>query len=146
MVRPKTFKILKRSGKIKTNTVYQYCQKFNMRKESTGYFILLSLIESSWNNFGISYDFQKCYVVSNFEFLETFSFTRVKQKFYLNVAKYYDHICASVGNRKKFHEWFKLRSVDLEIVGGGYITHLPDFGGFKSSSQGKCKLYPIHFF
>ena len=73
-------------------------------------------------------------------------FPRVKQKFYLNVAKYYDHICASVGNRKKFHEWVKLRSVDLEIVGGGYITHLPDFGGFKSSSQGKCKLYPIHFF
>ena len=122
MVRPKTFEILKRSGKIKTNTVYQYCQKFNMRKESTGYFILLSLIESSWNNFGISYDFQKCYVVSNFEFLETFSFTRVKQKFYLNVAKYYDHICASVENRRIFHEWVKLRSVDLEILGALHYT------------------------
>ena len=60
VVRPKTFEILKRSGKIKTNTVYQYCQKFNMRKESTGHFIFLSLIKSSWNNFGISqsYDFQ----------------------------------------------------------------------------------------
>ena len=89
VVRPKTFEILKRSGKIKTNTVYQYCQKFNMRKESTGHFIFLSLIKSSWNNFGISqsYDFQKCNVVSSFEFLETFSFTRVKQKFYLNVTK-----------------------------------------------------------
>ena len=102
MIRPKTFEILKRSGKIKTNTVYQYGQKLNMRKGSTGYFILLSLIKSFWNDFGISesYNFQKCYVVSNFEFLETFSFTRVKQKFYLNVTKYYDHICAPVGNRK----------------------------------------------
>ena len=54
VVRPKTFEILKRSGKIKTNTVYQYCQKFNMRKESTKHFILLSLIKSYWNNFGIS--------------------------------------------------------------------------------------------
>ena len=125
MVRPKTFEILKRRGKIKTNTVYQYCQKFNMRKESIGHLILLSLIKSSWTNLGISesYDFEKCYFFSNFEFLETFSFTRVKQKFYLNVAKYYDHICASVGNRKIFHEWVKLRSVDLEIVGGGYMTH-----------------------
>ena len=107
-----------------------------MRKELIVHFTLLSLIKSSWTNFGISesYDFQKCYVFSNFEFLETFSFTRVKQKFYLNVAKYYDHICASVGNRKIFHEWVKLRNVDLEIVGGGYITHLSDFGGFKSSS------------
>ena len=71
MIWPKTFEILKRSGKIKTNIVYQYSQKFNMRKESTGHFILLSLIKSSWNDFGISesYDFQKCYVVSNFEFL-----------------------------------------------------------------------------
>ena len=109
VVRPKTFKILERSGKIKTNTVYQYCQKFNMRKESTGYFILLSLIESSWNNFGISYDFQKCYVVSNFEFLETFSFTRVKHKFYLNVVKYYDHICASQETEKYFTN--RLKSV-----------------------------------
>ena len=50
VVRPKTFEILKRSGKIKTNTVYQYCQKFNMRKESTGHFILLSLIKGSWNS------------------------------------------------------------------------------------------------
>ena len=108
-----------------------------MRKgSSTGHFILLSLIISSWNDFGISesYGFQKCYVVSNSEFLETFSFTRVKQKFYLNVAKYYDHICASVGNRKLFHEWVKIRIVDLEILGGGYnVTHLSDFGGFKSS-------------
>ena len=81
VVRSKTFEILKGSGKIKTNTVYQYCHKFNMRKESTGHFILLSLIRSSWNNFGISesYDFQKCFVVSNFEFLGTFSFTCVKQ-------------------------------------------------------------------
>ena len=105
MIRPKTFEILKRSGKIKTNTVYQYGQKLNMRKgSSTGHFILLSLIKSSWNDFGISesYDFQKCCVVSNFEFLETFSFTRVKQKLYLNVAKYYDHICASIENRKIF--------------------------------------------
>ena len=47
VVRPKTFEILKRSGKIKTNTVYQYCQKFNMRKESTWHFILLSLIKRS---------------------------------------------------------------------------------------------------
>ena len=137
VVRPKTFEIPKRSRKIKTNTVYKYCQKFNMRKESTGPFIILSFIRSSWNNFGISesYDFQKCYVVPNFEFLETFSFARVKQKFYLNLAKYYDHICASVGNRKIFHEWFKVRSVDLEILGRGYnVTHLSDFGGFKSSS------------
>ena len=66
--------------------------------------------------------------------METFSFTRVKQKFYLNVTKYYDHICASVGNIKIFQERVKLRSLDLEIVGGGYITHLSDFGGFKSSS------------
>ena len=60
VVRPKTFEILKRSGKIKTNTVYQYYQKLNMKKESTGHFILFSLIKSSWNNFGISqsYDFQ----------------------------------------------------------------------------------------
>ena len=43
-------------------------------------------------------------------------------------------ICASVGNRKIFYEWAKLRSVDVEIVGGGYITHLSDFGGFQSSS------------
>ena len=120
MVRPKTFEILKRSGKIKTNTVYQYCQKFNMRKESTGHFILLSLIKSSWKNFEISesYDFQRCFVVSSFEFLETFSFNRVKQKFYLTVAKYYDHSCASTGKRKIFQEWVKLRSVDLKIVGG----------------------------
>ena len=124
VVRPKTFEILKRSGKKTTNTVYQYCQKFNMRKESTGHFILLQFY----------YNFQKCCINSNFEFLETFSFTRVKQKFYLNVAKYYDDICASVGNRKVFHEWVKLRSVDLEIVGRSYITHLSDFGGFKSSS------------
>ena len=135
MARPKTFEILKRSGKINTNTVYEHRQKFNMRKESTGHFILLSLIKSSSNNFGIfeCYYFQKCYV-SNFQFLETFSFTRVKQKFYLNVAKYYDHICVFAGNRKIFHEWVKLVSVDLEIVGAGYITHLSDFGGFKSSS------------
>ena len=108
-----------------------------MSKESTGQFILFSLIKSSWNNFGISesYDIQKCYVVSNFEFLETFSFTRFKQKFYLNVAKYYDDICASVGNRKIFHKSAKLRSVDLELLGGGYITHLSDFGGFKSSLE-----------
>ena len=83
-----------------------------------------------------SYDFQKCYVVSNFEFLETFSFTHLKQIVYLNVAKYYDRICASVGNRKIFREWVKLHSVDLEILGGGYnVTHLSDFGGFKSSSR-----------
>ena len=65
-----------------------------------GHFILLLLFKSSWKNFGISEycDFQKCYVVSNFQFLETFSFTRVKQKLYLNVAKYYDHICASARN------------------------------------------------
>ena len=92
----KTFETLKRSGKIKTNTAYQYRQKFDMRKKSTGHFILLSLIKNSWNNFGISdsYDFEKCYVASNsnFEFLETFSFTRVKHKFYLNVVKYYYHI------------------------------------------------------
>ena len=144
-VRPKTFEIKKISGKIKTNTVYQYCQKFNMRKESTGHFILLSLIESSWNDFAISYDFQKCYVVSNFEFLETFSFTRVKQKFYLNVAKYYDHICASVGNRKIFHEWVKLRSVDLEIV-GRVTLHICQILVDLKVHQGKCKLYPIHFF
>ena len=138
MIRPKTFEILKRSEKIKTNTVYQDGRKLNVRKgSSTGYFILLLLVKSSWKDFGISesYNFQKCYVVSNFEFLETFSFTRVKQKFYLNVAKYYDHICASVGNRKIFHEWVKLRSVDLEILGGGYnVTHLSDFDGVKSSS------------
>ena len=93
-----------------------------MRKELTGHFILYSLIKSSWNNFGNSesYDF---YVVFDFNFLKTFSFTRVKQKFYLNVAKFCDHICASVGDRKIFHEWVKLRSVDLEIVGGGYMTH-----------------------
>ena len=107
-----------------------------MREVPTGRFIFLSLIKSSWNNFETfeSYDFQKCYIVSSFKFLETFSFTRVKQRFYLNIAKYYDHICASVGNRKIFHEWVKLVSVDLEIVGAGYITHLSDFGGFKSSS------------
>ena len=137
VIRPKTFEILKRSGKIKTNTVYQYGQKLNMRKGSTGNFILLSPIKSSWNDFGISesYDFQKCYVVSNFEFLETFSFTCVKQKFCFNIAKYYDHIWASVGNRKIFHEWVKLCSVDLEILGGGYnVIHLSDFRRFKSSS------------
>ena len=53
VVRPKTFEILKRSGKTKTNTVYQYCQKFNMRKESIAHFTLLSLIKSSWTNFGV---------------------------------------------------------------------------------------------
>ena len=42
--------------------------------------------------------------------------------------------CASVGNRKIFDEWVKLCSVGLEIVGGGYITHLSDFGWFKTSS------------
>ena len=135
MIRPKTFEILKRSGKIKTNTIYQYGQKLNIRKgSSTGHFILLSFIKSSWNDFGISesYDFQQFYIVSNFEFLETFSFTRVKRKFYLNVAKCYDHICASVGNRKIFLEWIRPRSVDLEILGGGYnVMHLSDFGGFK---------------
>ena len=31
-------------------------------------------------------------------------------------------------------EWVKIRSADLEIVGEGYITHLSDFSGFKSSS------------
>ena len=73
-----------------------------MRKESTGHFIILLLTKSSRKNFGISEscNSQKCYVVSDFEFLETFSFTRVKQKFCLNVGKYYDHICASAGNRK----------------------------------------------
>ena len=138
VIRPKTFEILKRSGKIKTNTVYQYGRKLNVRKgSSTGYFILLLLVKSSWNDFGISesYDFQKYYVVSNFDCLETFFFTCVKQKFYLNVAKYYDHIGASIGNRKIFHEWVKLRSVDLEILGGGYnVKHLSDFDGVKSSS------------
>ena len=39
VVRPKTFQILKRSGKTKAITVYQYYQMFNMRKESTGNFI-----------------------------------------------------------------------------------------------------------
>ena len=68
VIRPKNIKILNRTGKIKTNTVYQYCLKFDMRKESTGHFILLSLIKSFWSDFGIS-DFQKFYVVSNFEFL-----------------------------------------------------------------------------
>ena len=74
---------------------------------------------NSWTDFRISdfYDFQKCYVVSNFEFLETFSFTRVKQKLYSNVDKYYDHIYAFVGNKKRFREWVKLPSVDLEILG-----------------------------
>ena len=88
VVSPKTFEILKRSGKIKTNTAYRYCQKFNMREVPTGHFILLSLIKSSWNNFENfePYDFQKCYVVSSFKFLETFSFTRIKQRFYLNIA------------------------------------------------------------
>ena len=106
-----------------------------MRKESPKHFILVLLIKSSWNNFGVSYDFQKCYVVSHFEFLETFSFPHVKQKLYLNVVKYYHNICASVGNRKIFHEWVIFCSVDLEILGRGYnVTHLSDFGGFKSSS------------
>ena len=62
-----------------------------MRKELTGHFILLSLIKSSWNDFGISesYDFQKFYVVFNFEFL--------LYKLSLSLV-YYRHIFASVGN------------------------------------------------
>ena len=138
MIRSKTFEILKRSGKIKTNTVYQYCLKFNMKKESTGHFILLSLIKSSWNDFGISesYDFQKFYLVSNFEFHCINLLFHLCQTFYLNVAKYYGHICASVGNRKIFREWVKLRSVDLEILSGTYnATHSSDFGGFKKSPR-----------
>ena len=54
VIRPKTFEILKGSRKVKGKNVHQYCQKFNMGKESTGHFVLLSLIKSSGNNFRIS--------------------------------------------------------------------------------------------
>ena len=37
---------------------------------------------------------------------------------------------------KIFHEWVKLRRVDLEILGGSYnATHLSDFGDFKNSPR-----------
>ena len=109
-----------------------------MRKELTGHFILLSLIKSSWNDFGISesYDFQKFYVVSNFEFLLYKLSLSLVSNILFKRTKYYGHICASVGNRKIFREWVKLRSVDLDVLGGSYnATHLSEFGGFKNSPR-----------
>ena len=128
MIRPKNFEILKRSGEIKTNTVYQYCLKFNMRIESRGHFIVLSL-KSSWKDFGISesYDFQKFYVVSNFEFLlYKRSLSLVSNILFKRSQMLWSHLCMC---RKLFRKLVKLLSVDLEILGESYnATHLSDFG------------------
>ena len=50
-------------------------------------------------------------------------------------------MCASAGNMKTFHEWVKLRSVDLEILGGGlhiplYLTSIE-----KTSTHARLNVY-----
>ena len=94
-------------------------------------------VKSSWRNFGISksYDFQNCNDVCNFEFLD------VKQKFYLNAAKYYDHMYAFAGNIKTFHEWVELRSADLEILGGELHISLYVTSVEKTSTHVRLNVY-----